>query len=99
MSNDPLVPLSVLALDLGNTTPSQLAARLSDRVLLDDLGRLAIDRAIAAQLIAEHQAAARAQREREQRRAAERKTQLAELDHATRGAAVYPPCPATPSPT
>ena len=53
---DQLVPLSVLALDTG-TTATALAAALADQVLIDDLGRPAIDRPIAKQLIAEHQAA------------------------------------------
>jgi hypothetical protein len=46
----------VLALEL-DTTASELAARLGGQVLVDDLGRRAIDRPIARALIAEHQAA------------------------------------------
>jgi len=65
--NDPLIPLSHLALDVG-ATAAELATRLADEVLTDDLGRLAIDRDRARQLIAEHQtklaASAAAERER-----------------------------------
>ena len=67
MNDDLLIPLSVLALDL-HTTATELADQLADQVLADDLGRPAIDRPIARQLIAEHQdklaKAAAAQRER-----------------------------------
>ncbi len=64
---DPLIPLSVLALDLG-TTATALAAKLADRVLVDDLGRPAIDRDIARQLIAEHQTRQTAQAAAERHR-------------------------------
>ena len=69
MTDDLLVPLSVLALDTG-TTAAALAHRLADQVLVDDLGRLAIDRDRARELIVEHQRAqaawAAAQRDRDQ---------------------------------
>lgn len=48
-----MVPLSVLALDV-DTTAANLADKLADQVLVDDLGRKAIDRSIAKKLIAEH---------------------------------------------
>ncbi len=59
MTDDLLIPLSVLALDL-HTSAAELADQLADRVLVDDLGRPAIDRSVARQLITEHQAAQQA---------------------------------------
>lgn len=81
--NEPLVPLSVLALDL-DTNSTALANKLANRVLLDDLGRPAIDRPIARQLIAEKTAADRAAHERAQRRTAEYKARIAEISARNR---------------
>jgi hypothetical protein len=53
---DQLIPLSVLALDL-DVTAERLATQLRDRVLLDHLGRKAIDAEVACQLISSHHAA------------------------------------------
>ena len=94
--NEPLVPLSDLALDL-DTTGTALANKLANRVLLDDLGRPAIDRPIARQLIAEKTAADRAAHERAQRRAAELQGPLSRNQRPQPGqsfAAAYPPPPA-----
>ena len=69
MNNDLLIPISVLALDVG-ATGAELARRLADEVLVDDVGRLCVDRDTARALIAEHQArvaaSAAAQRDRDQ---------------------------------
>jgi hypothetical protein len=64
-----LIPLSHLALDL-DTTTTDLAAQLADQVLTDDLGRLAIDRSTARDMIALHQAQQRALADRQAEEAA-----------------------------
>jgi hypothetical protein len=50
-----LIPLSHLALDL-DTTASDLAAQLAHQMLTDDLGRQAIDRSLARDMITAYQA-------------------------------------------
>jgi hypothetical protein len=50
----PLVPLSVLALDSGENA-AEMADRLADRTLVDDLGRICVDRPTARKIIAEFQ--------------------------------------------
>jgi hypothetical protein len=60
MTNESLVPLSVLALDLF-ATADQLAAQHGDQTLVDDLGRVCVDRDTARDLITQHRAQLQAQ--------------------------------------
>jgi len=75
--NDLLVPLSVLALEV-DASADQLAVRFAAETLVDDLGRVCVDRPTAAALIAEHQA---------HQRAAAAAAEQAERDRATQPAA------------
>jgi hypothetical protein len=68
MKDNLLIPLSHLALDAG-ATADELARRYADVVLTDDLGRVCIDREIARELIAVHQARVAAQAAAERERA------------------------------
>ncbi len=72
MNDELLVPLSVLALDL-DIAAAALADQLADRVLIDDLGRSAIDRPTARRLIAEHHATVEARAQARAAAVAERR--------------------------
>ena len=75
-----MVPLSHLAIE-GIGTVEQLARRFADVTLVDDLGRVCLDRPTARQLIAEQQAAqaaaVAAERERAERDRLEREHRAA----------------------
>ena len=64
-----LIPLTILALELPQTA-AQLEQRFAEQVLVDDLGRVCVDRAVAKTLITDHRArvaaAERRQRERDE---------------------------------
>jgi hypothetical protein len=72
---DQLIALSILALDAG-ITADELGRKFAEDVLLDHLGRPALEVDLACKLIAEHRArraaAAEAERERREREQAER---------------------------
>ena len=84
--SDP-IPLSHLLLEgLGRTNGSQSVDTLERQILaaghpvvIDYIGRKAVSRDIAKQLLAEHQAKVLAHREREHRRAAEHKAEIARI--------------------
>lgn len=75
MKEQPLIALSVLALDLGDITATDLATQLADRVLVDDLGRPAIDRATARDMITAHQTQLRTQADHQRAEAARQATE------------------------
>lgn len=77
---DNLIPLAILAAEHGLTI-NQLAARLGENVLVDDATGLRYCTPETARQLHEQRLA---RREREQRRAAERKAQLAELNRRYR---------------
>lgn len=60
---NPYVALTLVALEL-DVPANELAAQLGDRVILDNIGMRVIARTLAADVIAEHQARAHAQRQR-----------------------------------
>src|SRR6516164_7421860 len=68
MTTEPLVPLTHLALEI-DITATDLAAQLAHQVLTDDLGRLAIDRRVARDMISAHQAQQRALADRQAKEA------------------------------
>lgn len=72
------VPLSILALELP-VTAAELERRLTGVVLIDELGRPAIDKPTAAALITEHRQRVVEQAERERQRRDQHKAELAKL--------------------
>lgn len=75
-----LVPLSVLALELPETTPDELAARLSDEIVIaDELGRRSVPTRVAREMI-EAEARRRYERaEGERKRRAEARERYREI--------------------
>jgi len=84
--SDLLVPVSHLALEIG-TPADTLAAQLADQTLIDDIGRVCVDRDTARQLIANHQAAQAAEAERRQAQARDLAAYVA-AEHAKIGRGV-----------
>jgi len=78
MSTNESVPLSILALEL-DTSRVQLESQLAGQYFADDVGRPAVDRNTARQVIAEHQAARAAAAELRRAQLAATSARCAEL--------------------